>query len=83
MKHAPSPSDLERTVALPETKQIPRPETLRLRSRLDDVMARLRKKLDGINGEQAKRIGSRLDVKATRMACAAFADIEEDADDAA
>ena len=92
----PSPSDLERVVVAPrpsvfveppprngtkpETTRITRPETMRIRSHLDDVMARLHAKLDGINGDEAEAIASNLDPKATRRACAAFK-TEEDPDD--
>lgn len=68
----------------PATDRIPRPETIRLRSRLDDVMARLHKKLDGINGDSAAAIAKNLNPKATRMARAAFSpaelELEEDTD---
>jgi len=68
----------------PATERIARPSTLRLRGRLDDVMARLHSKLDGINGDSATAIAKQLNPKATRMAQQAFtlAELEESSDDA-
>lgn len=71
----------------PATDRIPRPETVRLRGRLDEVMARLHKKLDDINGDSAVAIARNLSPKATRLARAAFTEaeleLEESTDDAA
>lgn len=68
----------------PSTSSTPRPETIRLRGRLDDVMARLHAKLDGINGDSAQAIAKQLNPKATRMARQAFSpadlDLEDDDD---
>jgi len=86
IEFAPPPSDVKiielpnRTA--PATTRIARPETLRLRSRLNDVMARLHAKLDDLGEDQA--VADQLDPKATRMACAAFKlEDLEDSDDAA
>lgn len=69
----------------PATDRIPRPETIRLRSRLDEVLARLHEKLDNINGDSAVAIARNLSPKATRLARAAFTEaeleLEEQADD--
>ena len=96
MKPAP-PSDLGRVTIgpddptppmgtrLPPTQRVPRPETTRLRLKLDDVMGRLHAKLDGINGDSAGKIAQQLNPKATRLARAAFSpaelELEETEDD--
>ncbi len=56
----------------PATDRTPRPETVRLRSDLDDVMARLHSKLDRINGANGQAIAGRLCARTTKMACEAF-----------
>lgn len=64
-------------VLRPTSGRIQRPETVRLRSRLDDVMARLNLKLARINND-GEAIASNLDPKATQMARAAFTTRELD-----
>ena len=86
MEFAPPPSNVETIAPTNGVARVngARPETLRLRSRLDDVMARLHAKLEDLGEDEA--VADQLDPKATRMACAAFKldDLElENSDDAA
>jgi len=77
----PAPSSPGRNGVRLGTDRTPRPETVRLRGCLDDVMARLHLKLEGINGDNGKAIAGRLGAKVTKLAHTAFTIEEEEPDD--